>query len=295
MKRHGITKAIISNIAICLIALVFFAVSVFAWFMSIYDTKTEHKIFISNFKVDLRDDKDAPQGFSEAKTVKLENMRPMTKALAYADISQNHTYRFDVINQGTVSAMYRFVIAAEDKMKKVSSDPNEPEIALPGGDSALLSWQLKYSLKISRYNPGQLPLPVADWLFEDQYVFDSDLLTPIEKANNTTLQKALDSRTVKFGDPYAVPDPIEDTYFNGMEFDWELMEEIEGFGEINATNAKAVYYEIYFWLSEKATLDSTNLVISGQRYVKTATLIVNGHFMQLIGGATWPLADWYDI
>lgn len=272
-KKHGIIKAIISNIAVCLIALIFFVSSAFAWFIFIYQSETPNYIYVGSFKVDLRDDPNIAGGFTSALNVDLKNIRPMNEELAYNDLSENHVYRFQLINTGTVHAMYRFLITAEDRFKNVANGTYLPL----DNDAAPLSSQLKYSMRLSFDLNELLSFAPNEWMLPDQYVYE-DLLSEEEKEYNYSLQEIFDMITVKPGDPNADP-PIEDGFLG----------EGEGYGEIKS--GTTIYYDICFWLSEKATLESANKIIDGQKYVKTATLTFNAYFMQSIGGAKWPL-DW---
>lgn len=243
MKKHQIKGAIISNVAILLIALVFFVSSVYAWFEFVYKSETEHYIFIGSFKVDLRDNATGPDGFAQALNIDLKNMYPTTATVAQTNVANNHRYLFQIINLGNVYAMYRFIITSDDK-----SDP------VP------LSQQLKYSIRVG-YSPGS-----GRWRYSD-YVFD-DLLDDDEKLNNLTLQQCLDSFTVR-------TDAMGETYGD--------------YGEVRATTPGPIYYDICFWLGEKATLDTANEDAgSGIWQGKKATLTINAYFMQSTGGARWP-------
>jgi len=221
LKRKDIITAIISNSMVLLLALVFFTVSVFAWFRFInYESQTKHHIFVGNFKVDIRDN-DAETGqFAGALNIDLKDMYPMTEDKAYSVKYDNkQLYRFQIVNLGDVPAMYRFVVSVTD------SDSNKP-----------LSQQLKYSLMVDRDYEFLEFLEMLDfWFFNtdappNQYVFNTWLDAP--RVDNISLQDCLDAVTLD----------------SSKE-------------EFNATNGEikqgeSVYFSICFWLSDQATLNT---------------------------------------
>ncbi len=260
MDKKAIKKAIISNAAVLVLALIMFVSATAAWFTVAFQSDTEHKIFIGEFKVDKWDTGDK---FASALNINMTDMYPMTNTEAYnkAD-NQNHSYRFQLTNAGTVHAMYRFYITASGE---------------GDADEYKLSRQLKYSVRYNRTMSTLVGYTANQWTtlysrYNNQYVFD-DLLTTAEKAANTTLQKALDALTVTPEIPANYSNPL-----NPIE---RVPEKFTTVGELQASSATMsnIYYEICFWLADKATIDSAAN--------KTASITIGAYFKQTVGGANW--------
>lgn len=257
MGKHNIKKAIFANWAVLILAVLMFVSATVAWFSSVHQSDTEHKIFIGQFNVDKLDSTDK---FSDALNISMTDMYPMLAAKAYAEADgQNHHYRFQLTNTGTVHAMYRFHIAASGEGQD---------------DQYKLSRQLKYSLRFNRNRNTLVNYTEDDWytVYTDQYVFN-DLLTGQEKTENISLQDALDRITVSPEIPADNSDP---------DFPIERVpEKFTANGELRSGSATLsnMYYEICFWLSERATLETAGN--------KTATLIIGAYFIQSVGGGNW--------
>lgn len=257
LKRKDFIKAIIGNAAVLLLALVFFTFSVFAWFRFInYESETEHHINVGSFKVDIRDNDESSAVYTDQYNINLENMYPMTVTEAYIKKYINkQIYRFDVVNKGTVPAMYRFVVTATDKDKQgnVISDSVTPR----------LSQQLKYSLIVDR-DYAFLYEEYDIWYLnpnipEDQYVFGT---MPNIPSTNTSLQKCLDSVTVTLS---AGEESFNTTY-----------------GEIK--QGESVYFSICFWLSDQAIFETAAK--------KSTTITLKAFFMQSVGNDKKWDPDW---